>query len=238
MKLGYLHTLFWVAFVSLQVTANAAPLANTHNFKEKVDYTILDQPASKQPEVTQFFSFYCPHCRSFEPVMDKLRAQLPLTIKVERIPAPAGRTPQIAKLLQQSYAFSVSLQKDQPFMDHLFDEIQLDKSQPKNRIQAYQMVLDKIYAAMGRKTPTTRTSFTEDDIRLFKQKINSTDLTKLAQAYTDKVHAYNIHSVPTIVVNGRYQVHQNAMSSPERFQELVKYLLALNNLNEGSVKTK
>ena len=134
MKLGYYRTLFWVAFLSVQTYAHAVPLANTHNFKEKVDYTVLDQPASKQPEVIQFFSFYCPHCRHFEPVMDKLRAQLPLTTKVERIPAPVGRTEQIGELLQQSYAFAVSLKKDQPFMDHLFDEIQLDK-QPKNRIK-------------------------------------------------------------------------------------------------------
>ena len=60
--------------------------------------------------------------------MDKLRAQLPLTTKVERIPAPVGRTEQIGELLQQSYAFRCIVKKDQPFMDHLFDEIQLDQS--------------------------------------------------------------------------------------------------------------
>ena len=66
-----------------------------------------------------------------------------------------------------------------------------------------------------------------------KQKINSkknNDLTGSAKSYTAKIAEYNIRSVPTIIVNGRYQINHDVMASPERFQELIKYLLALNHL--------
>lgn len=33
----------------------------------------IDRPESTTPMVTEFFSFYCPHCNSFEPMMQALK---------------------------------------------------------------------------------------------------------------------------------------------------------------------
>ena len=41
-------------------------------FSEGDYYKILELPKSSSPIVTEFFSFYCPHCNSFEPMIQEL----------------------------------------------------------------------------------------------------------------------------------------------------------------------
>ncbi len=59
------------ATLLLSVSAYAA------QFKEGVNYTTLKLPLSQKPTVTEFFSFYCPHCFAFEPVIEQLQSELP-----------------------------------------------------------------------------------------------------------------------------------------------------------------
>lgn len=37
-------------------------------FEADNQYTVIDIDKSAEPQVTEFFSFYCPHCFKFEPV--------------------------------------------------------------------------------------------------------------------------------------------------------------------------
>ena len=57
-----------VATLMLSLSAHAA------QFKEGQHYKVLDLEASSKPTVTEFFSFYCPHCNSFEPIIQQLKA--------------------------------------------------------------------------------------------------------------------------------------------------------------------
>lgn len=61
------------AFLLLPLAATAA------QYKEGVHYTVVSEgPASAKPEITEFFSFYCPHCYNFEKKRDpKLKAVCP-----------------------------------------------------------------------------------------------------------------------------------------------------------------
>ena len=38
------------------------------NFEVGNQYTVIDIEKSTTPQVTEYFSFYCPHCFKFEPV--------------------------------------------------------------------------------------------------------------------------------------------------------------------------
>lgn len=60
-----------VATVMLSVSAYAA------QFKEGEHYQVLKTPVSSSPVVSEFFSFYCPHCNTFEPIIAQLKQQLP-----------------------------------------------------------------------------------------------------------------------------------------------------------------
>ena len=41
--------------------------------------------------VTEFFSYQCPHCNSFEPVLRRWAEQLPDDVDFERVPTALGR---------------------------------------------------------------------------------------------------------------------------------------------------
>ncbi|NVK24919.1 MAG: thiol:disulfide interchange protein DsbA/DsbL [Gammaproteobacteria bacterium] len=44
--------------------------------KEGVHYEVFDKtsPSTGKPEIKEFFSYYCPHCLSFEPLAERLEA--------------------------------------------------------------------------------------------------------------------------------------------------------------------
>lgn len=62
-------------------------------FKEGVNYDVVKQTGSAQPEVMEFFSYYCPHCATFEPIVEQLKAGLPEGVpsRRTRLPSSAAR---------------------------------------------------------------------------------------------------------------------------------------------------
>jgi len=67
-----------VTTLLLSLSAHAA------QFSEGEHYKVLDLEASKKPTVTEFFSFYCPHCKTFDPIIRQLKAQLPEGVKLNK----------------------------------------------------------------------------------------------------------------------------------------------------------
>ncbi len=53
-------------------------------FTEGDYYKVLDLPQSGNPVVTEFFSFFCPHCNSFEPMIQQLKKTLPDNTKLQK----------------------------------------------------------------------------------------------------------------------------------------------------------
>ena len=66
------------SMLMLSLSAHAA------QFKEGEHYKVLDLEASKKPVVTEFFSFYCPHCNTFEPIIQQLKKQLPEGARLQK----------------------------------------------------------------------------------------------------------------------------------------------------------
>ncbi|EYU14588.1 thiol:disulfide interchange protein DsbA [Photorhabdus aegyptia] len=62
----------WLALVGMMMAFSASAA----NFTEGKQYTELKPPAADQPQVLEFFSFYCPHCYQFEEIF-----KVPQTVK-------------------------------------------------------------------------------------------------------------------------------------------------------------
>ena len=67
-----------VATLMFSLSAYAA------QFEEGVSYKVLDLPPSSKPSVVEFFSFYCPHCNAFEPIISQLNDHLPEGVKLQK----------------------------------------------------------------------------------------------------------------------------------------------------------
>lgn len=45
------------------------------DFKEGVHYEVIADEATAEPEIKEFFSFYCVHCFRFEPIAKQMAAE-------------------------------------------------------------------------------------------------------------------------------------------------------------------
>lgn len=65
---------FAVLFVmAMLLPLTACAQEGTAKWKEGTHYTVLDEEATKKPVITEFFSFWCPHCFQFEPIVKQIK---------------------------------------------------------------------------------------------------------------------------------------------------------------------
>ena len=83
------NSLIALALVVLSVPALAAVTAGT-------DYRVIDPPqhpdAAGKIEVIEFFSYGCPHCNEFYPLISAWAAKLPKDVVFKRVATGLGRT--------------------------------------------------------------------------------------------------------------------------------------------------
>ena len=157
---------------------------------EGTDYRKIEPPqpavSPGKIEVIEFFSYMCPHCKEFYPLVTTWAAKLPKNVVFRRVPVGFNRPPWI-NLARAYYALQASgdLDKLDGALFHaiheehlqLFDEPSLADWVAKNGGNA-----DKFAAAY--------TSFGVNN-----QTVQADQLTE----------NYRIEAVPTMAVNGEYQ---------------------------------
>jgi thiol:disulfide interchange protein DsbA len=98
------HSLSVFALLVLSTAARAGIVAGH-------DYQVLATPqrteAGAKIEVIEFFSWGCPHCYEFYPLLERWRATLPKDVAVRRIPVGFGR-PQWDTLVTMFYALEIT----------------------------------------------------------------------------------------------------------------------------------
>ena len=92
-------------------------------FKEGVNYDVVSQTGSAQPEVMEFFSYFCPHCAKFEPIAEDLKKSLPEGVPMKKNPvAFLGR--EMGPEMQRAYAVASLLNVEGKLTPAIFDKIQ------------------------------------------------------------------------------------------------------------------
>ena len=85
------HALVALSVIAIAPSARAAGPV----LREGIDYVRVGRPAPQsQPgiEVIEFFSYGCPHCSEFEPVVRKWRSTLPKDVHFRRVPISFGNS--------------------------------------------------------------------------------------------------------------------------------------------------
>lgn len=182
------------------------------------EYTTLSpaqpQETAGKTEVIEFFSYGCPHCNDFHPLISKWSAQLPPSVNFIRIPVSMGH-PQWGQLVRAYYAlqstgdlerldtalFEAIHKKRQP----LFNEADLTAWAAQNGVDAA-----KFTAAFNSFNVSTKSSHAEQLSR-----------------------SYNVSGIPRIVVAGKYVVLGNNFE-----QMLANATQVVGKAAEGSPGTK
>ncbi|PSJ45116.1 thiol:disulfide interchange protein [Zobellella endophytica] len=195
-------------FIFALFTLLLAPLASAApEFKEGVEYTVVKETASSKPEVTEFFSYICPHCYSFQPLMSKLEERVP-EAQINKVPVPfLGR--ELGPILQRAYGAAVLLEVEDQLTPAIFDQIHRQKKTPGSMEE-----IKAIFVANG------------VEASAFDGVINSFALNGMVAQYDKATESFNVRGTPTIVVKGKYELNMGEIGSEERFYRVVEYLLA------------
>ncbi len=177
---------------------------------EGKDYVRLGTPLPEAPggkiEVFEFFWYGCPHCHTFEPMLDAWAKKLPADVVFRRIPV----------------AF-----RDEPFVAHqriyfALDEMKLTETMHRRvfaAIHVDRLRLDKPadIAAFMTKSGVDGAKFL-DYYNGFSVQTKARQATQLSQAY-------KLDGVPAIGIQGKYFTSATLAGSPERALAVTDFLI-------------
>ncbi len=179
----------------------------TVDFQEGKHYKKIQSPFVG-PRVVEYFSFYCPHCYRFEPLMKQLDTDLHkqgLSLTKVPVNSPGGT---MARELQRAFALAWLLGMESSVSQKAFAVIHQGKREPAGPAEIEQWF--------------TQAGVTEAERKALE---NSFLLEGLFGSYDAQFMALNLSSVPAIIVDNQYQLLMKDIKSKEQFIELVSYLL-------------
>lgn len=188
--------LFATLLVSLSVSAA--------QFEEGKHYSVLDTKASSKPTVVEYFSFYCPHCYSMEPVINLVKKELPNNVKLQKnhVSFMGGA---MGSSMSKAYATMAALKIEDKMIPVMFTHIHDMNKPPRNDEELRQIFLDEGIDA--KKFDSTFNSFVVDSM-----------LRRSDKGFKEA----KLKGVPSVVVNNKYLV---TATNTQDFVNVVTYLL-------------
>ena len=180
--------------------------SSSHVFAQKyVQISTEKQKESKDIIIYEFFWYGCPHCYNLEPTMERIEADLDSDTKIVKLPV-ALRDSWIphAKLY---YALQ-QMDKIDEVHNLIFEEIHLED----NRLNTEQKMTD----FLGKHGIDT------DE---FIERYNSFGTEARIKKASNLAKKYQINSVPTIIVNGKYLTSGSYVSSYDELYSVINLLI-------------
>lgn len=157
-------------------------------------------------EVAEFFSYGCPHCYQFEPVIGTWKAQLPADVEFVRTPAVFNKDYQLyAQTYFTAQALNVQEQTHIPLFDALHNQ--------RRRLN----------------DPERMATFFGEfgvDPLAFARTYNSFGVRASTQQAEAKGRAYRAAGVPALIVNGKYRIEGSMAGSYANMILVADYLIA------------
>ncbi|MDD1784007.1 thiol:disulfide interchange protein DsbA/DsbL [Enterovibrio sp. ZSDZ35] len=181
--------------------------AQAARFNAGEDYQILDLPKSESPTITEFFSFYCPHCFRSQGLMTELKKQIPENVSFNKnhVSFMGGG---MGKALSKAYATAEMLGVEDKIAPVIFNRIHVLNKPPRNEEEIRQIFIDEGV-----------------DAKKFDGTYNSFAVNAMANRFDKAFQESGLRGVPALIVNGRYHVTPTTINSTEDYFALVNYLL-------------
>jgi len=187
-----MHLKKWLGFFSLALVLFTGAAA-AQNYKPLANPQTVE--SGNKIEVLEFFWYGCPHCFDLEPFMQKWAAKLPSDVEFRRVPAiPTERWAQGARIFYTLEAMGLL----ERMHGEVFNAIQV------NDVNLFN---EKILLDWMAQKGVDRAKFS-DAWRSFSVQSKTKRAAQLTQAY-------DINSVPTLIVDGKYQTSVAMTGSPE-----------------------
>lgn len=187
-------------------------------YEEGKHYKVIAEQGTAKPEVKEYFSFYCPHCFAFDPIVKSMEKSLPegTAFKKYHVDFMGQASQEIQTGLTQAMILAKAKGKGDEVSKAIFEHIHV-KHQPF----ASAADIKAVVVAAG-----LDATMYDKDINSFVVK-SQTKLMQKSQA--DSAKAKVLDSVPTFIVNGRYKIINQGLdqaNTEQDFKALVQHLLS------------
>ncbi|MFV1466175.1 thiol:disulfide interchange protein DsbA/DsbL [Idiomarina sp. HB] len=174
-----------------------AAALQAEEFSENRHYEVLDNPASKTPEIIEYFSFYCMACYRFEPIAKELAATFPEAFKKSHTSGLSPK-PGMGSKMTQAYSLALMLGKEQAISESIFKQ----QFGQRQSIDAQEKIKD-IFVQAG---------VSEND---FKRGFNNFSVKARAKQMDKDARDKNVTGTPTLIVNGKYKILMNGFRNSD-----------------------
>jgi len=194
-------------------------LANAATYEAGKHYTEIPGQATNKAELREYFSYYCPACRSFEALIPEFKKILPTGVAFNKTHVDfMGQTsPDIQFMLSKALVVAEKTGIAANFNSEVFSYLQTKRKSVANEAD-----VRKIFIAAGgdgNKFDKGMKSFSLVNQAKRNKKVQE----KLSQGRYLK-------SVPTFVVNGKYVINVKALDQNDLINDYKKIISFLLNL--------
>ena len=180
----------FAAFVGLILSFSVAAVSAQTSYSEGKDYAVIAEPArpadASKIEVSETFSFLCPHCYAFEPLLQAWTKKQPADVVLVQTHASFNHN---WPIYQRGYYTMLSLGVKDKAQEAVFNSIYVAKKELLTP-EAWADFLS-LYGVDKQKTISTYNSFG----------VNS----QVKQA-DNRVRDLKIASTPTLIIDGRFRI--------------------------------
>ncbi len=207
--------------ILLARTEDPAATVKTWQFKEGKNFSriIPTQPTvggADKIEVAEVFMYSCPHCYDLEAHINRWEESKDPGVRLVRIPAIFNQLAQMHAQLYYTEVFlakSGALKNQNAFRNMVFQEFH----NRGNRLASLASI-QKVFERAG---------VSAED---FNRTWNSFEVNQALRVASDLARRYNIQSVPTIIVNGKYRTDTGMAGGYPKLIELIDELTAREGL--------
>ena len=197
------------AFALLVLSIFFISSAQARDYKEGLDYEIRATNKTVEPEIREFFSFFCSHCFAMEKPFSQMAEFF--KGKAKFIVNPVGLIGgDVGVESQKAYAVAINLEIEDELKEELFNRIHVKQDIPEDHDY-----FAELFESLG--VPSEK----------YEQIYNSFVTQAKVAEYDRHTKEMKIDAVPEIVVNGKYLVKTDNLESIEDYETLVSYLLTL-----------
>ena len=198
--------LFFVAITSFSVVGFSADGSQKY-----VQISNQKQTESDKIIIYEFFWYGCPHCYNIEPTIDQIEADLKKDTILIKVPVALRNTWEIHA---KAYYALQQMKLDDDLHEKIFAEIHVNA----NRLDTEEKLVNFL-------------NYEGHDAQKFSKILNSFGTEIRVKKASRLANQYQITSVPTLIINGKYRTSGSYVSSYEELYDVVQLLVDKERLN-------
>ncbi len=204
-----MRVLKFIPFVLLLVFSNNAfSLDNTQKY---IQISNQKQTESDKIIIYEFFWYGCPHCYNLEPTMDRIESSLGKDTVLIKIPVALRDT---WEAHAKAYYALQQMKLDDDLHEKVFTEIHINNNRLDTKEKLEQFVQEKGFNS-----------------KRFSEIFDSFGTDLRVKKASRLANQYQITSVPTLIINGKYKTSGSLVSSYEELYDVVQLLIDKERIN-------